>query len=69
MSAPKTYQYQVLNNYLLMVRSLYRSPNIVRRLRWTGHVARIEEGRSTLNIFTGAPTIKIALGRPGRRWD
>ena len=31
--------------------SLYRSPNIVRviksrRLRWTGHVARMEEGRS-----------------------
>ena len=32
--------------------SLYRSPNIVRviksrRLRWAGHVARMEEGRST----------------------
>ena len=31
--------------------SLYRSPNIVRviksrRLRWAGHVARMEEGRS-----------------------
>ena len=30
---------------------LYRSPNIVRviksgRLRWTGHVARLEEGRN-----------------------
>ena len=33
--------------------SLYRSPNIVRviksgRLRWTEHVARMEEGRSVL---------------------
>ena len=38
--------------------SLYRSPNIVRviksrRLRWAGHVARMEEGRSAFNILTG----------------
>ena len=37
--------------------SLYRSPNIVRvnksrRLRWAGHVARIEEGRSAFKILT-----------------
>ena len=36
--------------------SLYRSPNIVRviksrRLRWTGHVARMEEGRSAFKIL------------------
>ena len=35
--------------------SLYRSPNIVRviksrRLRWAGHVARMEEGRSAFKI-------------------
>ena len=40
---------------------MYRSPNIVRaiksrRLRWAGHVARIEEG-------------KRPLGRPRRRWE
>ena len=34
--------------------SLYRSPNIVRvnksrRLRWTGHVARMEESKSAQN--------------------
>ena len=38
--------------------SLYRSPNIVRviksrRLRWAGHVARMEESRSTFTILTG----------------
>ena len=38
--------------------SLYRSPNIVRviksrRLRWAGHVARIEEGRSASKILAG----------------
>ena len=37
--------------------SLYRPPNIVRvtnsrRLRWAGHVARIEEGMSTFKILT-----------------
>ena len=43
--------------------SLYRSPNIVRviksgRLRWAGHVARLEEGRSAFKILTGKPTGK-----------
>ena len=52
--------------------SLYRSPNIVRviksrRLRWEGHVARMEEGRSAFNILTGNLTAKRPLGRPRRR--
>ena len=43
----------------------YRSPNIVRvikyrRLRWVGHVARMEEGRSAG---------KRPLGRPRRKWE
>ena len=29
-----------------------------RRLRWAGHVARIEEGRSAFKILTGKPTGK-----------
>ena len=53
--------------------SLYRSPNVIRviksrRLRWA-HVARMEEGRSTLKILTGTATGKIPLGRPRRRWE
>ena len=41
--------------------SLYRSPNIVReikfrRLRWAGHVARMEEDRSAFNNLTRKPT-------------
>ena len=53
--------------------SLYCSPNIVwviksRRLRWAGHVARIEEGRSVFKILTGKPTGKSPLGRLRRRW-
>ena len=53
---------------------LYRSPNIVRmiksrRLRWAGHVARMEEIRSVFKILTGKPTRKRPLGRPWRRMD
>ena len=53
---------------------MYRSPNIVRviksrRLRGTGHVARMEEGRSAFKILTGKPTGKRPLGRPRRRWE
>ena len=49
---------------------MYRSPNIVRviksrRLRWAGHVARMEEGRSAFKLLTG----KRPLGRPRRRWQ
>jgi hypothetical protein len=38
-----------------------------RRLRWTSHVARIEEGGSTFKILTGKPTGKRPLGKPRRR--
>ena len=53
---------------------MYRSPNIVkviksRRLRWAGHVARMEEGRSAFEILTGAPTEERPLGRPRHRWE
>ena len=35
----------------------------------TGHVARMEEGRSAFNIFTGTPAGKRPLGRPRSRWE
>ena len=49
--------------------SLYHSPNIDRmiisgRLSWTGHVARMEEGRRAFKILTGKLTGKRPLGRP-----
>ena len=34
-----------------------------RRLRWAGHVARMEEGRSAFKVLTGKLTGKIPLGR------
>ena len=67
-----------MNNFTSVTKkifhSLYHSPNIVRviksrRLRWTGHVARMEEGRSVLKILIGTPTGKRPLGRSRRRWE
>ena len=53
---------------------MYRSPNIVweiksRRLRWAGHVVRMEEEMSAFKIVTDKPTGKRTLGRPRRRWE
>jgi hypothetical protein len=36
-----------------------------RRLRWAGHVARMEEGRSAFKILTE----KRPLGRLRHRWE
>ena len=38
-------------------------------MRWAGHVARMEEGRSAFKILTSKPTGNRPLGRPGRRWE
>ena len=37
-------------------------------MRWAGHVARMEKGRTAFKILTGKPTGKRPLGRPRRRW-
>ena len=39
-----------------------------RRLRWAGHIARMEEGRSAFKILTGKPTGDLCggLGVDGR---
>ena len=52
---------------------LYSSPNIVRmikwrRMRWVGHVARMEEGRGVHKVLAGKHEGKRPLGRPRRRW-
>ena len=53
---------------------MYRSPNIVRviksrRLRRTGHVARMEEGGNPFKMLKGKPTGERPSGRPRRRWE
>ena len=40
-----------------------------RRLRWPGHIASMEEGRSAFKMLTGKPTGKRPSGRPRRRWE
>jgi hypothetical protein len=62
----------MLHNDELLI--LYRPPNIVRlikyrRLRWAGHIAGIEEGRSAFKILTSKPARKRALRGPRRRWE
>ena len=37
-------------------------------LRWAGHVAGIEEGRSVLKILKGTPAGKRPSGRSRLRW-
>ena len=51
---------------------LYSSPNIVRviksrRMRWTGHVARMGEERGVHRVLVGKPEGKRPLGRPRSR--
>jgi len=53
---------------------LYSSLNILRvikwrRIRWTGHVARVEKGRGVYRVLVGKPQGKRLLGRPRRRWE
>ena len=53
---------------------MYSSPNIVRviksrRMRWAGHVARMEEGRGVHRVLVGKLEGKRPLGRPRRRWE
>ena len=54
--------------------SLYWSPNIVkmiksRKLRWAGHVTKLEEGRSIFKFLAGKPTGKSLLGWLMHRWE
>ena len=56
-----------------MIHSLYRCTDKLRviksrRLRWAGHVARMEEGRTAFKILTGIPAGKRPLGRPRCKW-
>jgi hypothetical protein len=52
----------------------YSSPSIIRvikarRMRWTGHVARMGELRGAYNSLVGRPEGRRPLGRPRRRWE
>jgi hypothetical protein len=40
-----------------------------RRMRWAGHVARMEEVRGAYNILVWRPERRRSLGRPRLRWE
>jgi hypothetical protein len=51
---------------------LYPSPDINRqikswRMRWAGHVARMEERRNVYRVLVRNPEEKRSLGRPRRK--
>jgi hypothetical protein len=53
-------------------RDLYSSPSIIRiiklrKMRWTGHVARMGEKRNAYRLLVGKPDGKRPLERPRRR--
>jgi hypothetical protein len=52
----------------------YSSSGVVRvikarKMRWAGHVARMEEVRGAYNILVGRPEGRRPIGRPRRRWE
>jgi hypothetical protein len=40
-----------------------------RRMRWSGHVVHMGEGRVVHRVLVGKPEGKRPLGRPRRRWE
>jgi hypothetical protein len=55
------------------LRDLYSSSSIIRiiksrRMRWVGHVARMEEKRNAYKLLVEKPEEKRPLGRSRRRW-
>jgi hypothetical protein len=56
------------------LRNLYSSPDIIRkiksrRMRWTGHVARMGEERKVYKVLVVKPEGKRPLERPRHRWE
>ena len=56
-------------NFMVYTVHLICSVIKLRRLRWAGHEAKMEESRSDFKILTGKPTGKTPLGRPRSGWE
>jgi hypothetical protein len=52
-----------LDKFTISFRNLVKS-----RMRWAGHVARMEEKRNAYRLLAGNPEGERPLGRPRRRW-
>jgi len=62
------------NIHIEELNGLYSSPSIVRmiksrRMRWTGHVARMGVRREVYRVLVGKPEGKRPLGKPSRKWE
>jgi hypothetical protein len=67
-----TGEWRKLHNEELHI--VYSSPDIIRlvksrRMRWEGHVARIEEEMNVYRVLMGKSQGKRPLGRPRCRWE
>jgi hypothetical protein len=67
-----TGEWRILHNEEL--NDLYSKSNIIRviksrRMRWAGHVARMDDGRGAYRVLVGRPEERRPLGRPRRRWE
>jgi hypothetical protein len=49
--------------------SLYSLPNIIRMIRWAGHVACMGEKRNAYRVLVGKAEGKRPLERPRCRWE
>jgi hypothetical protein len=59
--------YEELND-LYFLPTIFRVIKL-RRMRWSGHVARMGERRGVYRVLVGIPEGKRPLGRPRRRWE
>jgi hypothetical protein len=74
MAPPVILRYFRLLNYEIISNGLYFSLNLIwviksTRMRWTGQVARMGEGRDAYRALVGRPERKRPLERPRRRWE
>jgi hypothetical protein len=53
----------------LIICTIHPNNTGMRRMRWTGHVARMGERRDVYRVLVGKPEGKRQLGRPRRRWE
>ena len=53
---------------------MYFSPNTVRslksrRLKWAGHIARMQQSTNAYRFLVGKPEVNRSIGRPRHRWE
>ena len=68
----ETGEWRIRHNYeLLEISNMPPISSYIRtqRLRWAGHVARLEDGNLTKEVARGRPHSRRPPGRPKQRWE